>query len=78
MSSHYRNPTANTAIGTIDRELRRMQKRADHIHKRYLQGRLSPEELKQARLEFSGIFRPLLQKALRNDPPQESENPHIT
>lgn len=64
MSNHYSDPTASAAIGSIDREIRRMSKKADRIRDRRKAGRLTPAELTAARREFHGIFRPLLIRAL--------------
>ena len=64
MSNHYSDPTASAAIGSIDREIRRMAKKADRIRDRRKAGRLTPAELTAARREFHGIFRPLLIRAL--------------
>jgi hypothetical protein len=64
MSNHYSDPTASAAIGSIDREIRRMAKKADRIRDRRKAGRLTPAEHTDARREFHGIFRPLLIRAL--------------
>ena len=62
--SHYSNPTANAAIGTVDREIRMMRKRADQIKRRRQQGLLTPEELTQARKDYVGIYARFLREAL--------------
>lgn len=64
MSSHYANPTANAAIGSVDRQLRQMQKRADQIRSRRRRGLLTQKELAAARRQFVGIYRRLLNEAL--------------
>lgn len=64
MSNHYSDPTANAAIGTIDREIRRMAKKADRIRDRRKAGSLTPAEVAAAKREFHGIFRSLLIQAL--------------
>lgn len=64
--SHYSNPTENAAIGAVDREIRRMQKRADEIRLRRLQGLLTPEELALARRQFVGIYSRFLREALKD------------
>ena len=64
--SHYANPTANAAIGAVDRELRMMRKRADQIKLRHKQGLLTPEELAQARKQFIGIYARFLREALED------------
>lgn len=64
--SHYSNPTANAAIGAVDREIRMMRKRADQIKRRRQQGLLTPEELTTARRQFVGIYARFLQEALED------------
>ena len=62
--SHYSNPTANAAIGTVDREIRMMRKRADQIKYRRRKGLLTPAELAKARKQFVGIYARFLREAL--------------
>ena len=64
--SYYSNPTANAAIGAVDREIRMMRKRADQIKRRHQQGQLTPEELATARKQFSGIYARFLREALED------------
>ncbi len=64
MSKLHSDPTANTAIGAIDRELSRMRKKADKIALQYALGTLTAEDIRAARREFKGIYRPLLDAAL--------------
>lgn len=62
--NHYSNPTANAAIGTIDRELKMMRKRAKFLKERKQKGLLTPAEEACARKQFVGIYRHILQNAL--------------
>ena len=62
--SHYSNPTENAAVGTVDRELKRLQKLAKRIRQRNRMGLLTAEELADARKQFVGIYRRFLQEAL--------------
>lgn len=64
--SHYSNPTANAAIGSVDREIRMMRKRADQIKRRHKQGLLTLEELAQARKDYVGIYARFLREALED------------
>ena len=64
MMSYYSNPTANAAIGSVDRQIRIMRKRAKLIRLRRKQGLLTSRELAQARKEFVGIYRRFLTEAL--------------
>ena len=64
--SHYSNPTANAAIGKVDREIRMMRKRAEQIKLRRNQGLLTSEELAQARKDYVGIYARFLREALED------------
>lgn len=64
--SHYSNPTANAAIGAVDREIRMMRKRAEQIKLRRKQGLLTSEELAQARKDYVGIYARFLREALED------------
>lgn len=64
--SHYSNPTANAAIGTVDREIRMMRKRAEQIKRRRQQGLLTSEELAKAKRLFVGIYARFLREALED------------
>lgn len=64
--SHYSNPTENAAIGTVDREIRQMRKRAEQIKRRRKMGLLTPEEEALARRQFAGIYRRFLLEALKD------------
>ena len=62
--NHFSNPTANAAIGSVDREIKMMRKRAEQIKRRRQNGLLTPQELAQARKQFVGIYRRFLREAL--------------
>lgn len=64
--SHYSNPTANVAIGAVDRELRMMRRRAEQIKRHRKNGQLTAEELALARKQFIGIYARLLREALED------------
>ena len=64
--SHYSNPTANAAIGSVDREIRMMRKRAEQIKRRRKNGQLTSEELAAARKQFIGIYARFLREALED------------
>lgn len=64
--SHYSNPTANAAIGAVDREIRMMRKRAEQIKQRRKNGQLTIEELTLARKQFVGIYARFLREALED------------
>lgn len=62
--SYYSNPTENAAVGTVDRELKRLQKLAKRIRQRNRMGLLTAEELADARKQFVGIYSRFLREAL--------------
>lgn len=64
--SHYSNPTANAAIGAVDREIRMMRKRAAQIKRCRQQGGLTADELAKARKQFVGIYARFLREALED------------
>lgn len=64
--SYYSDPTANAAIGAVDREIRMMRRRAEQIRHRRQKGLLTPEEEARARRQFVGIYRRFLREALED------------
>ena len=67
MSNYRSDPTANRAIGAVDKELARMRRRAQEIRRLRRQGRFTPEDEARARRQFVGIYRSLLRQALEQD-----------
>ena len=65
MSYLHRDPTANAAVGSVEREYKQMQKEAERIRALRRSNALTREEEQRARRRFIGIYRPLLEKALR-------------
>ena len=64
--SYYSNPTANAAIGAVDKEMKAMQKKARRLKELRRKGLLTPQEEALARRQFIGIYRRLLEEALRD------------
>ena len=62
--SNY-SPTSSQAIGNVERQLRQMRREAEIIHRKYCSGTLTAAEEQAARKRFLGIFRPLLEDALK-------------
>ena len=58
------SPTSSAAIGNVDRQYALLRKEAEKIRRRYLAGKLTPQEEAQAYQRFTGVFRRLLDKAL--------------
>ena len=66
MSNNRYDPTASVAIGAVDKEIRRMEKRAKRIQEIRRRGRLTPEAEARARQDFTGIYRHLLKGVLED------------
>ena len=58
--SHYSDPTANRALGSINREFSRLEKKAKNLCRLLDEGKLSPEEFDAAHSRFTGIYRHVL------------------
>ena len=56
----YSNPTANAAIGAVEREMKAKEKKVKVAKKLYSQGKLSDDMMISLYREFKGIYRPLL------------------
>lgn len=57
---YYSDPTASKALGTINREFSRLEKKAKQLHKRLKEGKLSPDALETAKEQFKGIYKYVL------------------
>ena len=64
MSNYYSNPTANTATGSVDKEIRAMRQWAQEIRRLHQAGKLGQLELEAARKRFRGVCRRFLEEAL--------------
>lgn len=73
MGYHYSDPTAAMALGGINREFSRLEKKAKRLHKLLDEGKLSPEALARAQGEFTGIYRNVLTLELARKDPQAAE-----
>lgn len=62
--SYYPDPTANAAIGAVDKELNAKRKLAKQIAQQFHESWLSQRELEQASKEFWGISRNFFREAL--------------
>ena len=58
--SKYSNPTANAAIGAVEREMKAKEKKVKVAKELYSQGKLSDDMMISLYREFKGIYRPLL------------------
>ena len=64
---YYSDPTASRALGPINREFSRQEKKAKTLCKLYLNGKLSQKGWEAARSQFRGIFRHVPENALREE-----------
>ena len=62
---YYSDPTAARALGGINREFARLEKKAKRLRQRLEERRLSPEELEKAQEQFRGIYRHVLNHVLQ-------------
>ena len=74
--AHYSDPTASAAVGSVDREFARLEKKAMRIRRQFEEGRLSPDELDAAEAQFRGIYRYVLRNAFAKplEKPTERRN----
>lgn len=63
--SYYYDPTAARALGNINREFSRQEKKAKVLCQQYLQGKLSPQNWDAAHAQFKGIYKHVLENTLK-------------
>ena len=68
MSYHYSDPTASAAIGNVNREFTKYEKKAKKLRALYKEGKLSEEALEAAYAEFSGIYSHILDRVFWESP----------
>lgn len=61
---YYSDPTAAKALGEINREFSRLEKKAKLLRKLRDEGKISPQALEKAQTQFKGIYRHVLNNAL--------------
>lgn len=66
--NHYSDPTAQMALGQINREFSKLEKRAKKLRERYEKGEISLETLNKARSNFTGLYRHVLDIVLEEEP----------
>ena len=65
--SYYSDPTAARALGGINREFARLEKKAKRLRALRDEGRISPQALEKAQAQFTGIYRHVLAKVLSGE-----------
>lgn len=63
--THYSDPTANRALGPINREFSKLEKKAKNLCRLLDEGKLTAEDFAQAQSQFTGIYRHVLTSVKR-------------
>ena len=63
--THYSDPTANRALGPINRQFSKLEKKAKTLCRLLDEGTISPEDFEKAHSQFTGIFRHVLDNTRR-------------
>ena len=58
--THYSDPTANRALGPINRQFSKLEKKAKTLCRLLDEGAISSEDFEKAHSQFTGIFRHVL------------------
>lgn len=66
MGYHYSDPTAEKALGNINREFSRLEKKAKLLRDCINEGTISPADLKRESAKFKGIYRHVLENVLKD------------
>ena len=61
---YYSDPTAAKALGGINREFSRLEKKAKRLCQLLDEGKISLEDLEAAQSQFTGIYRHVLKHTL--------------
>ena len=64
---HYSDPTAARALGGINREFAKQERKAKRIYQRYKEGKITAAELEQAHSQFTGIYKHVLRHVILAD-----------
>ena len=64
---YYSDPTANLAIGNINREFSKHIKKAKRLRKLYENGKISEIVLEKAHGQFKGLYRHVLDDVLNEE-----------
>ena len=62
--NYYSDPTANKALGPINREFNRLEKKAKTLRQQFREGRITQVDLDRAQAQFQGIYRHVLTNVL--------------
>ena len=64
---HYSDPTANQALGGINREFSRLEKKAKKLCAHFEAGEITEKDLQKAQAQFRGIYRHVLNNVLKEE-----------
>ena len=64
---YYSDPTASMALGQINHEFSRLEKKARKLRRLFEEGKISPEALEKAQSEFKGIYSHVLDNVLAEE-----------
>ncbi len=64
---YYSDPTASQALGNINREFSRLEKKAKKLRKLLEEGKISPKTIENAQNQFKGIYRHILTNVLKEE-----------
>ena len=70
---YYSDPTAAMALGGINREFSRLEKKAKKIRKLLEEGKISPQTVEKAQSQFKGIYRHVLDNVLEEEREKKCE-----
>lgn len=65
--NYYSDPTAAKALGSINREFSRLEKKAKKLRKRFEEGEITAADLERAQAQFTGIYRHVLKHVLAEE-----------
>ncbi len=61
---YYSDPTASAALGNINREFSKLEKKAKKLRKLHQEGKLSDNALDKAHNQFKGLYKHVLDNVL--------------
>ncbi len=64
---YYSDPTANMALGNINREFSKQVKKARKLRELYEKGKISEADLEKAQEQFKGLYKHVLQNVLSEE-----------
>lgn len=70
---YYSDPTASMALGNINREFSKLEKKAKKLRKLLKEGKISLEAIERAQSQFTGLYKHVLTNVLEAPDPEEAE-----